>query len=159
MITTALNAFQLARVHLTVQPGEQAAPESTRKCAQFVKIVLFRFSSYFFLCEELKTAGCRNWGTSLYSNSDKFYALFLCYLYLTQMFSLFPLPSANCHPRFIALPARHRPSHQTGPFHDGHAAGDGLQRPAAQPAAAEEARLQSAAHRQRAGADGRGRPE
>lgn len=55
--------------------------------------------------------------------------------------------------------ARHRPSHQTGPLHDGDAAGNGLQRPAAQPAAAEEARLQPAAHRQRAGADGRGQPE
>lgn len=57
------------------------------------------------------------------------------------------------------LPARHRPSHQTGPFHDGHAAGDGLQGPAAQPAAAEEAQLQPAAHGERAGADGRGEPE
>lgn len=56
-------------------------------------------------------------------------------------------------------PARHRPGHQAGPFHDGDAAGNGLQRPAAQPAAAEEARLQPAAHRQRAGADGRGQPE
>lgn len=55
--------------------------------------------------------------------------------------------------------ARYRPSHQTGPFHDGDAAGDGLQRPAAQPAATEEARLQPAAHGQRAGADGRGAAE
>lgn len=55
--------------------------------------------------------------------------------------------------------ARHRPRHPTGPFHDGDAAWNGLQRPAAQPAAAEEARLQPAAHRQRAGADGRGQPE
>lgn len=56
-------------------------------------------------------------------------------------------------------PERHRPGRQAGPLHDGHAAGDGLQRPAAEPAAAEEARLQPAAHRQRAGADGRGQPE
>lgn len=49
--------------------------------------------------------------------------------------------------------ARDRPGHPTGPFHDGDAAGDGLQRRAAQPAAAEEARLQLTAHRQRAGAD------
>lgn len=55
--------------------------------------------------------------------------------------------------------ARHRPGHQTGPFHDGDAPGNGLQRPAAQPAAAEEARLQPAARCERAGADGRGQPE
>lgn len=56
-------------------------------------------------------------------------------------------------------PARHRPSHPAEPVPDGDAAGDGLQRPAAQPAAAEEAPIQPAAHRQRAGADGRGQPE
>ncbi|KAM7370478.1 hypothetical protein PAMP_010025 [Pampus punctatissimus] len=63
------------------------------------------------------------------------------------------------HQPRVHLNARHRPSRQAGPFPDGDAAGDGLQRPAAQPAAAEEARLQPAAHRQRAGADGRGQPE
>lgn len=55
--------------------------------------------------------------------------------------------------------ARHRPRHQAGPFHDGDAPRNGLQRPAAEPAAAEEAQLQPAAHRQRAGADGRGQAE
>lgn len=55
--------------------------------------------------------------------------------------------------------ARHRPGHQAGPLPHGRAAGDGLQGPAAQPAAAAEARLQPAAHRQRAGADGRGAAE
>lgn len=72
------------------------------------------------------------------------------------------LPVLSIYPHLTGSslpPARHRPSHQTGPFPDGDAAGDGLQRPAAQPAAAEEARLQPVAHCQRAGADGRGQPE
>lgn len=49
--------------------------------------------------------------------------------------------------------ARHRPRHPAGPLNDGPAAGDGLQRPAAQREAAEEAQLQPSARCPRPGTD------